>query len=63
LHAVEGSNVNAAGGFIARGPVEWSIRAVGRASQIEDVRSTVVAIRGTTPVVLVTWPMCAKDRR
>ena len=52
LHAVEGSNQNAAGGFFARGPVEWSIRAVGRASQIEDVRSTVVAIRGTTPVVL-----------
>ena len=24
LHAVEGSNQNAAGGFFARGPVEWS---------------------------------------
>jgi cobalt-zinc-cadmium resistance protein CzcA len=52
MHAVEGSNTNAAGGFVARGPVEWSIRAVGRASRIEDVRGTVVAVRGTTPVVL-----------
>jgi heavy metal efflux system protein len=52
LHAVEGSNVNAAGGFVVRGPIEWSIRAVGRAAKIEDIRSTVVALRGTTPVVL-----------
>jgi cobalt-zinc-cadmium resistance protein CzcA len=52
MHAVEGANLNAAGGFVARGPVEWSIRAVGRAARIEDVRDTVVAVRGTTPVVL-----------
>jgi cobalt-zinc-cadmium resistance protein CzcA len=52
LHAVEGSNVNAAGGFLVRGPIEWSVRAVGRASSIDDVRSTVVAVRGTTPVLL-----------
>jgi cobalt-zinc-cadmium resistance protein CzcA len=52
LHAAEGSNLNAAGGFVVRGPTEWSVRAVGRATRIEDVRDTVVAVRGTTPVVL-----------
>ena len=52
LHAVEGSNINAAGGFIVQGPMEWSVRAVGRAQTVEDLRSTVVAIRGSTPVLL-----------
>ncbi len=52
LHAAEGSNLNAAGGFVVRGPTEWSVRAVGRAEKIEDIRDTVVAVRGTTPVVL-----------
>ncbi|MGH9869518.1 MAG: efflux RND transporter permease subunit [Candidatus Polarisedimenticolia bacterium] len=52
LHAVEGSNVNAAGGFVVQGPMEWTVRAVGRASTVEDLRATVVAVRGTTPVLL-----------
>ena len=52
LHAVEGANVNAAGGFVVQGPMEWTVRAVGRAQTVEDLRGTVVAIRGTTPVLL-----------
>jgi cobalt-zinc-cadmium resistance protein CzcA len=52
MHAMEGANLNAAGGFVVRGPMEWSVRAIGRASRIEDVRTTVVALRGTTPVLL-----------
>lgn len=52
LHAVEGANTNAAGGFVVQGPIEWNIRALGRAQHLEDLRSTVVAIRGTTPVLL-----------
>lgn len=52
LHAVEGANLNAAGGFVTQGSTEWTVRAVGRAQNIEDIRSTVVAVRGTTPVVL-----------
>ncbi len=52
LHAVEGSNINAAGGFVVQGPMEWSVRAVGRVRTVEDLRGTVVAIRGTTPVSL-----------
>jgi heavy metal efflux system protein len=52
LHAVEGANLNAAGGFVTEGSTEWTVRAVGRASNVADIRSTVVAVRGTTPVVL-----------
>ena len=32
LHAVEESNLNASGGFVAQGPMEWTVRAVGRAA-------------------------------
>jgi len=52
LHAVEGSNVNAAGGIIAQGSMEWTVRAVGRARGIEDLRSTVVSVRGDVPVLV-----------
>jgi cobalt-zinc-cadmium resistance protein CzcA len=52
LHAVEGANLSAAGGFVVQGPMEWAVRAVGRARTVEDLRSTVVAIRGTTPVLI-----------
>jgi len=52
LHAVEGANVNAAGGFVVQGPMEWTVRATGRVAKVEDLRATVVAIRGATPVLL-----------
>src|SRR5215467_13887629 len=31
MHAVEGANLNAAGGFVTEGSMEWTVRAVGRA--------------------------------
>jgi len=52
VHAVEGSNVNASGGFVRQGPMEWSVRALGRAAGVEDLRQTVVVVRGSTPVFL-----------
>lgn len=52
LHAAEGANLNAAGGFIVQGSTEWVVRAIGRAESVEDLRSTVVAVRGGTPVLL-----------
>ena len=52
MHAVEGANVNAAGGIFTQGPMEWTVRAVGRARNTEDLYQTVVAVRGTTPVLL-----------
>jgi cobalt-zinc-cadmium resistance protein CzcA len=52
LHAVEESNMNAAGGIVTQGSIEWTVRAIGRAQTIDDLRSTVVASRGGVPVFL-----------
>ena len=52
MHAVESANKNASGGFVVQGPMEWNVRAIGMAQSIDDLRNTVVAVRGTTPVVL-----------
>ncbi|MPY90143.1 MAG: CusA/CzcA family heavy metal efflux RND transporter [Luteitalea sp.] len=52
LHAVDESNVNASGGFVAQGALEWTIRAVGRAEGAADLQNTVVAVRGSVPVLL-----------
>jgi cobalt-zinc-cadmium resistance protein CzcA len=52
MHAVEGANLNAAGGFLVQGSMEWTIRAVGRIQSVDDLRKTVVAVHGTTPVTL-----------
>jgi cobalt-zinc-cadmium resistance protein CzcA len=52
LHAVEGANVDAAGGFLTQGPIEWTVRALGRVRTSDELRTTVVAMRGTTPVFL-----------
>jgi cobalt-zinc-cadmium resistance protein CzcA len=51
-HAVEESNLNASGGIIAQGSIEWTVRALGRAQTIEDLRRTVVTVRGNVPVLL-----------
>ncbi|WP_395807249.1 efflux RND transporter permease subunit [Archangium minus] len=51
-HALEGANLNASGGFVVQGPLEWTVRAVGRAQSLEDLRGTVVALRGGRPVLL-----------
>ncbi|MQA29714.1 MAG: CusA/CzcA family heavy metal efflux RND transporter [Luteitalea sp.] len=52
LHAVDESNLNASGGVIAQGPIEWTVRAIGRVRTIDDLRGTVVTIRGSVPVLL-----------
>jgi cobalt-zinc-cadmium resistance protein CzcA len=52
MHAVDGANLNAAGGIVTQGPMEWTVRAIGRIRGNEDLYGTVVAIRGTTPVLL-----------
>ena len=52
FHALEGANENAAAGFLVRGATEWAVRAVGRASGVEDLRRTVVTSRGAAPVLL-----------
>ena len=52
VHATEGANVSAAGGFVTQGQMEWTVRANGRAASVEQLRETVVAMRGDTPVLL-----------
>jgi cobalt-zinc-cadmium resistance protein CzcA len=52
MHAVEESNLNASGGIIAQGSIEWTVRALGRAQTIDDLRRTVVVTRGDVPVLL-----------
>jgi cobalt-zinc-cadmium resistance protein CzcA len=52
LHALEGANENASGGFIVEGSTEWTVRAVGRASGVDDLRRTVVTRKAGTPVLL-----------
>ncbi|MBA2306376.1 MAG: efflux RND transporter permease subunit, partial [Acidobacteria bacterium] len=52
LHAVEESNMNASGGIVAQGAIEWTVRAVGRARGVDDLRATVVTTRGDVSVLL-----------
>src|SRR5690349_9574966 len=52
MHAAKGANVSAAGGFVTQAQMEWTVRAQGRAATVEQLRNTVVAIKGTTPVML-----------
>lgn len=52
LHAVEESNLNASGGIVAQGAIEWTVRALGRAQSVDDLRRTVVKVQGDVPVVL-----------
>ena len=42
MHAVEESNINASGGIVAQGSIEWTVRAIGRAQTVDDLRRTVV---------------------
>ena len=52
LHALEGASDNASGGFLTQGPMEWNVRALGRASSAADLGSVVVDLRGSTPVLV-----------
>jgi cobalt-zinc-cadmium resistance protein CzcA len=52
MHAVEESNLNASGGIVAQGSIEWTVRALGRAQSVDDLRGTVVSTKGDVPVLL-----------
>lgn len=51
-HAVEESNENASGGIVVQGAMEWGVRVMGRITSIDDLRATVVAVRGSVPVLI-----------
>ena len=52
LHAVEDANVNASGGFVTQGGTEWAVRAVGRVQNLDELRTTVVAVKERVPVMI-----------
>jgi cobalt-zinc-cadmium resistance protein CzcA len=52
MHAVEDANVNASGGFVVQGGTEFAVQAVGRVQTVEELRTTVVAIKERIPVLL-----------
>jgi cobalt-zinc-cadmium resistance protein CzcA len=52
MHAVEESNLNASGGILTQGAIEWTVRALGRVETVDDLRRTVVVTRGKVPVLL-----------
>ena len=52
LHAAEDANINASGGFVTQGGTEWAVRAVGRVQTLEELRTTVVAVKERIPVML-----------
>jgi cobalt-zinc-cadmium resistance protein CzcA len=52
MHAVEESNLNASGGIVTQGSIEWTVRALGRARTVDDLRRTVVVTKGDVPVLL-----------
>lgn len=52
IHAAKGANVSAAGGFVTQAQMEWTVRAQGRAANVEQLRTTVVAMKANTPVML-----------
>lgn len=52
LRAAEGSNVNASGGVFMEGGQEYLIRGTGRVGTVEDIGTTVLAVRNGTPVLI-----------
>jgi heavy metal efflux system protein len=52
MHALDGANENASAGLVTRGPMEWGVRVVGRATSVADIGAVVVELRGATPVLL-----------
>jgi HME family heavy-metal exporter len=52
MDAVAGSNVNSSGGFLERPTDEYLIRARGRVNTVEDLATSVVAVKNGTPVLV-----------
>lgn len=50
--AVAGSNINAAGGFFVHSGQEYLIRGIGRIHSVEELKQTVVTLKGNTPVLI-----------
>src|SRR5262249_12100989 len=51
-NAVGAANVNASGGFMERPDLEYFVRARGRVNTLEDLASSVIAVRNATPILV-----------
>ena len=52
LHAAEQSNTNSSGGVYMDAGQEYLIRGIGRVHNLEDIRNSVVTMRGDLPVLM-----------
>jgi len=52
LHAAEQSNTNSSGGAYMDAGQEYLIRGIGRVQNLEDIATSVVAMRGNLPVLI-----------
>lgn len=52
LHAAEQSNTNSSGGAYMDAGQEYLIRGIGRVQSVEDIATSVVAMRGNLPVLI-----------
>jgi len=50
--AVKSGNENASGGFVSTGPTEYNMRAIGRFDSVEDIRDTVIGVKGGVPMTV-----------
>src|SRR5688572_10202188 len=61
LKAVRESNENAPGGVVSTGETEFTVRSLGRIGSIEDLRRSVVAVRGTSAGTPGGTPILIQD--
>lgn len=52
LHAAEQSNINSSGGAYMDAGQEYLIRGIGRVQNLEDIATSVIAMRGNLPVLI-----------
>lgn len=52
LHAAEACNINSSGGAYMDAGQEYLIRGIGRVQNLEDIANSVIAIRGSLPVLI-----------
>ncbi|RIK80639.1 CusA/CzcA family heavy metal efflux RND transporter [candidate division KSB1 bacterium] len=52
LHAAEQSNTNSSGGAYMDAGQEYLIRGIGRVQNLEDIATSVIALRGNLPVLI-----------
>ena len=52
VQILRGENINLSGGFIEQGLREFSLRAVGEYKSLEEIKNTIITIKGSAPIYL-----------